>query len=238
MSEEEAFGTLIRKLNPHIGTEGSMYFTRMGTEVQGAETTPADVSKMEVEVDNSPIEWGFREEPHSIIKALRIRYRYPSLNAQREVLYWVSEHLLVGYEGSDTSGRPRAARIGRTRSGDLQLIRSLSNTIAENVGQSARSDYEAATTLRNLTYERLSTADASGKHAAALSSSIGLEIGLLIFIVLNFSQGMRAFSELTNLVIDTAFGETVATVVIPQWTSVGLLWFGALGVFLVLVDEI
>jgi hypothetical protein len=199
--------------------------------VQVAETTSADVNKIEVEIDNSPMEWVWRGLPHGINRALRILYRYRHMNAP----VWVTDHLLIGYEGSDASERPRdvaPASVDHSRPDDLQLIRSLSNTIAENAGQSARSDYEAAGTLRNLTYERLSTVDVSGKHAAALSSAIALEIALLIFIVLNFSRGIRAFSVIANLVIGTASAQTTA-IEIPQSSIVGLLWFGAVGLFLV-----
>jgi hypothetical protein len=66
MSEENDLGTLIRMLNPYIdGTAGTMRFgpIESGPEV-GPETIPADVSRIQIKVDNSPIEWTFKGELH------------------------------------------------------------------------------------------------------------------------------------------------------------------------------
>ena len=100
-------GELIRKLNP---------YTNQQNRVTGLST-----GKMELYVDNtrqatSPAgstdaivgvemegpyaqEWTFKGAPQRVGMAARIKYRYPIRNGDGAVLYWVDEHILVGFAG-------------------------------------------------------------------------------------------------------------------------------------------
>lgn len=58
-----------------------------------------------VEIDTKyPGEWTFKGQPHRLGKAVRIRYRYPVMNGSGNLLYWVEDYLLIGFEGSDGGG--------------------------------------------------------------------------------------------------------------------------------------
>jgi hypothetical protein len=48
-------------------------------------------------------DWTFKGQPHSINKAVRIAYRW-AIKDKNNVLYWVTDYLLVGFEGSNGGG--------------------------------------------------------------------------------------------------------------------------------------
>jgi hypothetical protein len=63
-------------------------------------------AQMIVEVDNRyggdyAGEWLFKGQPQRIAKALRFRYRIPVLDSNGNLLSYVDDYLLVGFEGSN-----------------------------------------------------------------------------------------------------------------------------------------
>ena len=99
-------GELIRKLNPYTNKQnketeqstGEMELfvddTRQSFLPAGSPTTVG------VEMEGPyRQEWTFKGQPQSVGMAARIKYRYPVLNG-KEVLYWVDEHILVGFAGA------------------------------------------------------------------------------------------------------------------------------------------
>jgi len=44
-------------------------------------------------------EWTFKGQPQKVGMAARIKYRYPVKNG-KEVLFWVEDYLLIGFQGS------------------------------------------------------------------------------------------------------------------------------------------
>jgi hypothetical protein len=104
MTIEEALGTLIRMANPY--TDGSKGTIRPDvpqsprTEITGGDED-IDLSQIRVEEDNYGQAWTFRGGTQTIKKGLRITYRYPKKDRSGSILYYVTEHLLVGYAGGD-----------------------------------------------------------------------------------------------------------------------------------------
>jgi len=62
----------------------------------------AGLANVQVEVDTRyHSDWAFKGEPQTVSKAIRLKYRYPVLDAPGgTVLYWIVDYLLIGYEGS------------------------------------------------------------------------------------------------------------------------------------------
>ena len=126
MSMEEDLGTLIRMLNPYTdGSKGTMdphtFITAAPTPAAAAipaatpatspppTSTPApaapDMTGMWMEVDTRYADdWTFKGQSHSINKAVRIAYRWAKKDAAGNTLYWVTDYLLVGFEGSNGGG--------------------------------------------------------------------------------------------------------------------------------------
>jgi len=104
MTVEEALGTLIRMANPY--TDGAPGSIRIDTPVHPPATatgTDPDVhpAQVQVEEDNYEGQWSFRGQTQTIKKGLRITYRYPKKDKADNFIYYVTEHLLVGYAGSN-----------------------------------------------------------------------------------------------------------------------------------------
>jgi len=118
MSMEEDLGTLIRMLNPYTdGAQGSMdphTFVAAATPAgptAAATATPAPATpppppnpgRIWMEVDTHYADdWTFKGQPHKINKAVRIAYRWAKKDGSGNILYWVTDYLLIGYEGSNS----------------------------------------------------------------------------------------------------------------------------------------
>jgi hypothetical protein len=104
MTVEEALGTLIRMANPYTdGKPGSIRIDaplHPPTVAVGAEPS-VDPAQVHVEEDNYQGQWIFRGQTETIKKGLRITYRYPKKDNSGNFLYYVTEHLLVGYAGGN-----------------------------------------------------------------------------------------------------------------------------------------
>lgn len=117
MSVAEDLGKLIIMLNPYTkGAEDGMDphtfapATPSTTPTAAGETTPESTASsgnprgiwMEIDTKYAD-DWTFKGQPHSISKALRIAYRWPKKEGNK-VLYYVTDYLLIGFEGSNGGG--------------------------------------------------------------------------------------------------------------------------------------
>lgn len=108
MSMEQELGKLICSLNPYTELPKSAT-PGEGLSAAGANTGSmdpffgrgAEAQNVEVEVETKyPGEWIFKGHAQRVVKAVRIRYRYPVLGKDGKTpSYWVTDYLLVGYEG-------------------------------------------------------------------------------------------------------------------------------------------
>jgi hypothetical protein len=114
MSTERDLGALICLLNPYTdGSEGSMDPHVFITATNGSTPAPAstptptpgpvssapDMTGVWMEIQSSyPADWEFKGQPHKINTAVRIAYRWPKTVSG--VTVWVTDFLLVGFEGS------------------------------------------------------------------------------------------------------------------------------------------
>jgi hypothetical protein len=98
-------GELIRKLNPYTNKQnkdtgqstGEMELFVDGTRQSFLPASPPTIVGVEMEGPYRQ-EWTFKGQPQRVGMAALIKYRYPVLNG-KEVLYWVDEHILVGFAG-------------------------------------------------------------------------------------------------------------------------------------------
>ena len=117
MSMEEDIGTLIRMLNPYTdGSKGTMdphlFVTADTTPDSTAPTPPTPApppppnpGRIWMEIDTRYADdWTFKGQPHNINKAVRIAYRWAKKDDDGNILYWVTDYLLIGYEGSNGGG--------------------------------------------------------------------------------------------------------------------------------------
>lgn len=99
MPVEQALGTLIVNANPYTtGAVGTMGL------VAGP---PAQINpdQIQVEEDNYAAQWTFKGVTQNIKRALRIQYRYDKTDANGNPLgYKVTEHLIIGFAGSNGGG--------------------------------------------------------------------------------------------------------------------------------------
>ena len=110
--DNQALGNLIRLLNPystdmHQPAGGPPTVSTGARQVTDAQPIP-DLEQFHVEVDDysanySSGTWTFRGQPATIKKAIRITYRYP-LNGPDNTPngVYATEHLLIGYAGSNS----------------------------------------------------------------------------------------------------------------------------------------
>jgi hypothetical protein len=119
---EKLLGTLIRLLNPYAQTmhyprDGLPSDTAIRAEAIRAEATRTEaaapaaahdkLSQFHFEVDNrygsqnggEYLFWDFKGQPQTVKKAARIQYRHPVIKGG--LVYWITDHLLVGFAGSD-----------------------------------------------------------------------------------------------------------------------------------------
>jgi hypothetical protein len=113
MSTEQDLGALICMLNPYTdGSEGSMDPHVFIAAMPGSSPTPSagsagssspDMTGVWTELQTSyPADWEFKGQAHKINTAVRIAYRWPKTVGTTTV--WVTDFLLVGYEGSGGAG--------------------------------------------------------------------------------------------------------------------------------------
>jgi hypothetical protein len=110
MAMEKDLGTLIRLLNPyadtmHLSTAEPPNAEGVQALIAGAQpTAPSDIL---VEAETRQVEylsWQFKDLPRRVKKAIRVTYRHPVRKDNAPdgaILCWVTEHLLIGYEGSN-----------------------------------------------------------------------------------------------------------------------------------------
>lgn len=103
-------GDLINTLNPYTdNTQPQRGALTGGMDIYTADAiaappVPAGThrDRIMVEVDSKyPGEWIFKGEPQRINKAVRIRYRFPVVDGNGNLLYWVEDYLLIGFEGAN-----------------------------------------------------------------------------------------------------------------------------------------
>jgi len=91
----------------------------------GLPGTISNAGKIQVEVDtNYPADWSFKGQPQKVNTAIRIPYRYPvygtaggggtvsssgtvstgGTTGSPTILYWVTDYMLIGFEGSGSGG--------------------------------------------------------------------------------------------------------------------------------------
>jgi len=86
-------GELILKMNPY--TNSQIKDTNRSTgemEIIGA-------NAVEMEGPYAQ-EWTFKGHPQRVGTAVRIKYKYPVRNEGSEILFWVEDYLLIGFQGS------------------------------------------------------------------------------------------------------------------------------------------
>jgi hypothetical protein len=119
---ERELGTLIRLLNPYTRimhyedtTPSPLTPAMHAARAVHRDLIPAErdsLAKFQLEVDdhygpNSDsdyLTWQFKGQPQAVKKAVRVQFRHPVTDAYGNVLYWITDHLLVGYAGSNGSG--------------------------------------------------------------------------------------------------------------------------------------
>src|SRR5580704_12633710 len=122
MSVAQDLGALIIKMNPYAG--GSMEPhtflpaqppppppppTTPGATPNPPPPTPApqslDATCIWMEMDKYGTgDWAFKGQPRRIDTALRIAYRWPMKDKQGNFICWITDYLLIGYEGSNGGG--------------------------------------------------------------------------------------------------------------------------------------
>jgi len=116
MSIAEDLGKLIIMLNPYTdGSEAAMdphTFVTAATATAPTATAPGasapatsappNPGRVWMEIDTKYADdWTFKGQPHSIHKAVRIAYRWAKKDNAGNILYWVTDFLLIGYEGAN-----------------------------------------------------------------------------------------------------------------------------------------
>lgn len=108
MSVEKALGTLIRKLNPYSKGR-SLHFGRVPPEEAPSPCAVVDPGHVDLNQFNMELEagyvdsWNFKGQPHKINTAVRIMYRWPKFDSDNNFVCWVTDYLLVGFEGTGGS---------------------------------------------------------------------------------------------------------------------------------------
>jgi hypothetical protein len=109
MAVAEELGKLIVSLNPY--TDATLKVMHFGPNPPGGNATAVHAAAagvnhnldFELEVVDQYAElWGFKGESQKVNKAVRIKYRWPKVDPQNKgnILYWVTDYLLVGFEGT------------------------------------------------------------------------------------------------------------------------------------------
>jgi hypothetical protein len=107
MSLEEAIGTVIRLLNPYTnGSNGSMTIGTVNNHSKSAVDAEIgfDVRDVRLEIDDyhdSQGEWLFKGSSNRIARAVKIEYRHTVNGEAGRAGILPTEHLLIGYAGSN-----------------------------------------------------------------------------------------------------------------------------------------
>ena len=128
MSIAEDLGKLIIMMNPYAGgvmeprtflaeppppppssTSGATPMPPTTTTGAAPTPTPAahppDATCIWMEMDKYGTgDWAFKSQPHRIDTALRIAYRWPMKDKAGNFICWITDYLLIGYEGSNGGG--------------------------------------------------------------------------------------------------------------------------------------
>ncbi|MGH7114885.1 MAG: hypothetical protein ACREE9_10365 [Stellaceae bacterium] len=67
-----------------------------------APTAQPDMTGVWIEEDKQHPHWEFKQQPHRIAKAVRIAYRWPYTVGTQTV--WMTDYVLIGFEGSNGDG--------------------------------------------------------------------------------------------------------------------------------------
>ena len=108
MAQNSDLGTLIMALNPYTNNRwvgkggpntGEMdVYTRSPTPNPGG-ATGGSIPQIELEVDATYAgDWTFKGQPHRLGKAARLKYRFPVLDSNGSIAYWVEDYVLIGFE--------------------------------------------------------------------------------------------------------------------------------------------
>ena len=107
MSTAEDLGMMIMMMNPY--TSGSPDLMEPHTFVDappippGSPPTPLpDPRRIWMEMDKYRTgDWAFKGQPRRIDTALRIAYRWAKFDDHGHFICWITDYLLIGYEGSN-----------------------------------------------------------------------------------------------------------------------------------------
>ena len=105
MSVERDLGTLIRKLNPYSNGR-PIHFGPTAPEIAPNAAPPSDSGHVDLSQFNMELEgeyadaWNFKGQPHKINTAVRIMYRWPKFDVNNNFVCWVTDYMLIGFEGS------------------------------------------------------------------------------------------------------------------------------------------
>jgi hypothetical protein len=109
MSIAEDLGKLIIMMNPYAGgtMEPHTFHPLQPPPTPGSIPslpipTPPDTTCIWMEMDKYGTgDWAFKSQPHRIDTALRIAYRWPMKDKAGNFICWITDYLLIGYEGSN-----------------------------------------------------------------------------------------------------------------------------------------
>jgi hypothetical protein len=95
---DEDLGKLISMMNPYTNGEEGTMDPHMFIEAR-SESSDFNIKDVWMEIDNNyPAPWSFKGQEQKVNTALRIGYRWKKRRGDTTV--WVTDYLLVGFEGS------------------------------------------------------------------------------------------------------------------------------------------
>lgn len=103
MAQNTDLGNLIMLLNPYTKagvaqSQMDIYTTNPTPKAGGAQG--GAIAQVQMQVDDYSGEWTFGGQPQHVKRSVRILYRYPVLDSSNNVLYWLEDYLLIGYQGA------------------------------------------------------------------------------------------------------------------------------------------
>lgn len=105
MSVESDLGSLIMMLNPYTNGKRMRFdppSTSTGaTAAEVIDVGTADLSQFQLELQaNYADTWKFKGQNQSVNLAVRVKYCWPKLDSKGKFLCWVTDYMLIGFEGS------------------------------------------------------------------------------------------------------------------------------------------